>query len=215
MLRFASLGSGSKGNGTLVEDNASCVLIDCGFSVRETERRLRRLGRSPEDISAILVTHEHGDHIRGVAALARKYRLPVRLTHGTRFAGRFPAGDDVQEIVPHQPFQVCSLSIMPVAVPHDAREPVQFVIRSGELAVGVLTDLGTVTASVIEHYSQCDGLLVEANHDTEMLATGPYPYPLKRRVGGDWRRLRDAARAYQAMQTGAGTSSTSLANRDC
>lgn len=189
MLRFASLGSGSKGNGTLVEDGATCVLIDCGFSVRETERRLGRLGRSPEELAAILVTHEHSDHIRGVAALARKYRLPVRMTHGTQLAGKVPAATISDEIVPHQPFRVSSLTVTPVAVPHDAREPVQFVISSRGVTVGVLTDLGSVTPSVIEHYRRCDGLLLEANHDTEMLAAGPYPYPLKKRVGGDWGHL--------------------------
>ena len=195
MLRFASLGSGSKGNGTLVEDGSTCVLIDCGFSIRETERRLRRLNRRPEDLSAILVTHEHSDHIRGVAALARKYRIPVRLTHGTRLAADADVDCGADWIVPHRAFHLGSLSVMPVAVPHDAREPVQFVISSAGLSVGVLTDLGIVTANVIEHYSHCDGLLVEANHDTDMLASGPYPHFLKRRVGSDWGHLNNGQTA--------------------
>lgn len=192
MLRFASLGSGSKGNGTLVEDQSACVLIDCGFSVRETEKRLQRLGRNPADLSAILVTHEHGDHIRGVAALARKYGIPVKLTHGTLVAGNLATErNNIELVIPHQRFSVGTLSIMPVSVPHDAREPVQYVVSSSTLKVGVLTDLGSITANVVEHYQHCDGLLVEANHDTGMLQAGPYPYSLKRRVGSDWGHLNN------------------------
>lgn len=195
MLRFASLGSGSKGNGTLVENESACVLIDCGFSVSETERRLRRLDRSPSDLSAILVTHEHSDHIRGVAPLARKYQLPVKLTHGTAIAVNWQDERGVEKITPHKSVEVGSLSVLPIAVPHDAREPVQYVISSFGLKFGILTDLGSVTASIVEHYGNCDCLLLEANHDVEMLATGPYPPFLKRRVGSDWGHLNNGQTA--------------------
>lgn len=192
-LRFASLGSGSKGNGTLVEGGGTSVLIDCGFSVREAEKRLARLGRSAGDIHAILVTHEHGDHVRGVFPLARKYSLPVVMTHGTaRAVGHLSEGamhERVRLIVPHQAFTVSSLQIMPVAVPHDAREPVQFVISHGGRKVGVLTDLGSVSQSVVECFDGCDGLLLEANHDPGMLLYGSYPPALKERVGGPWGHL--------------------------
>lgn len=191
MLRFASLGSGSKGNGTLVEDCSTSVLIDCGFSVKETEQRLRRLGRSPSDLSAILVTHEHGDHIRGVSAFARKHGLPAWLTHGTALATGTAVVGNLCQVVPQQSFSINSLSIMPVAVPHDAREPVQYVISSAGRKVGVLTDLGSITTNVLEHYRDCDGLVLEANHDVEMLAQGRYPPSLKRRVGGDWGHLNN------------------------
>jgi phosphoribosyl 1,2-cyclic phosphodiesterase len=194
-LRFASLGSGSKGNGTLVESATTCVLIDCGFSVRETERRLLRLGRVPGDLAAILVTHEHGDHIRGAFTLARKYQVPVFLTHGTAMAARQPLLGPTRMIAPLQSFAVGDLDILPVPVPHDAREPVQFVISRGPLKVGVLTDLGSISATVGTHFDGCDGLLLEANHDPEMLARGRYPQVLKQRVGGHWGHLSNGQAA--------------------
>ncbi|MGD9662368.1 MAG: MBL fold metallo-hydrolase [Porticoccaceae bacterium] len=191
-LAFASLGSGSKGNGTIVEGGSGCVLIDCGFSVKETERRLSRLGRSGEDLSAILVTHEHSDHIRGVLPLARKYRLPVMMTRGTAAAVAGMNGyEKLTLIAPHQCFYVDSLEITPVTVRHDAREPVQFVIGRNQRKVGVLTDLGSITQNVIDYFDSCDGLLLEANHDQQLLLSGQYPYYLKQRVGGDWGHLNN------------------------
>lgn len=197
-MRFASLGSGSRGNGTLVEGNDTCVLIDCGFSVRETEARMQRLGRAASDLSAILVTHEHSDHIAGVAALARKYRLPVFATHGTGLArrgggqngGRRLADlDGFNAVNPQRTFTVGGLTIRPVLVPHDAAEPCQFVFDTGRRRLGVLTDLGSLTTVVIEAYAQCDALMLECNHDPAMLACGPYPPSLRRRVGGAWGHL--------------------------
>lgn len=188
-IRLASLGSGSKGNGTLVESGNSCVLVDCGFSVRETERRLARLGRTATDLTAILVTHEHSDHGRGVLPLARKYRLPIILTAGTARALNPAGADEVRVIDTRNPFAVGSFEVTPVAVPHDAREPVQFIFARDGRRVGVLTDLGCITPHVVESFNGCDGLLIEANHDPDMLAHGPYPPALKRRVGGDWGHL--------------------------
>lgn len=200
-LAFASIGSGSKGNGTLVAFEDTCVLVDCGFSVRETEVRLRRLQLEPEKLAAILVTHEHNDHISGVGALARKYGLPVYLTAGTWHSGRIGDIRSHRIINNHQAFQIGKLTIQPVAVPHDAREPVQYVFRSGSLALGVLTDLGSITPHVIEQYRHCDALLLEANHCLEMLEDGPYPAGLKQRVGGDWGHLSNQQTAIllQAM----------------
>ena len=195
MLRFASLGSGSKGNGTLVEGGGTCVLIDCGFSVRETERRLARLGRHPGDISAILVTHEHGDHLRGALPLARKHRLPVMMTPGTARGARLGAGEGLISIRPQQAFKVGDLQVMPVAVPHDAGEPVQFTVAFGGRKLGVLTDLGSITDTVVQHFDGCDGLLLEANHDVQMLYTGRYPPSLKQRVGGNWGHLNNGQAA--------------------
>lgn len=188
-IRLASLGSGSKGNGTLVESGDTCVLVDCGFSVRDTERRLARLGRTGNDLAAILVTHEHSDHGRGVLPLARKYRIPVILTAGTARALNSDGAAEVRIIDTRNAFAVGGLAVTPVAVPHDAREPVQFVFARGGRRVGVLTDLGCITPHVVASFSGCDGLLLEANHDPEMLARGPYPPALKRRVGGDWGHL--------------------------
>jgi len=198
-IRFASLGSGSKGNGTLVESGDTCVLVDCGFSVRETEARLTRLGRCVQDLSAILVTHEHGDHGRGVAALARKYDLPVYLTAGTLRGLQRSAPQAPRIICAEQLFTVGGISVTPVTVPHDAREPVQFLFSAAGRRLGVLTDLGCVTPHVVESFNGCDGLLLEANHDTAMLGSGPYPPALKRRVGGDWGHLNNG-QAVQFLQ---------------
>lgn len=193
-MRFASLGSGSRGNGTLIESGDVCVLVDCGFTVRETERRLARLGRCPEDLSAILVTHEHTDHIKGVPPLVRKYGTPVYATHGTVARGGLDTAPCYREIRLHEPFRIADLEVRPVTVPHDAREPCQFVLASGGKTFGVLTDLGSITPFVSEQYRCCDALMLECNHDVGMLAGGPYPEMLKRRVGGAWGHLSN----YQA-----------------
>lgn len=183
-MRFASLGSGSRGNATLVEAADTCVLVDCGFSRRETERRLARLGRSPQDLSALLVTHEHSDHIGGVALLARKYGLPVYTTAGTADSTALAALPGLRTIDTRAGFSIGALAVQPVAVPHDAREPCQFVFRHGKKAFGLLTDLGSITPSVAAAYGACDALMLECNHDSALLAGGLYPNFLKRRVGG-------------------------------
>lgn len=202
-MRFASLGSGSRGNATLVEWAQGSLLIDCGFSVKETELRLARLGKTAQDLTAILVTHEHSDHIKGVAALARRYDLPVYMTPGTyhsRDLGRLP---EVNLIHAYAPFELNSLQVNPVAVPHDAREPTQFVFEYAGLRLGILTDLGSITPHVEEAYQACDAILLEANHDPFMLASGSYPPSLKQRVGGQWGHLsnQQAAGFLQRIDT--------------
>jgi phosphoribosyl 1,2-cyclic phosphodiesterase len=188
-LRFASLGSGSKGNATLISDGETHVLVDCGFGLRETERRLARFGLHPRQLAAVLVTHEHGDHIGGVGALARRHGLPVYLSAGTWLSGRLGEVPDHRLIVPQVRFAIDGLEIDPVTVPHDAREPIQFHFRAHDRRLGVLTDLGHPSAHVIDAFRGCDALILECNHDTRMLAEGPYPSHLKRRVGGDWGHL--------------------------
>jgi phosphoribosyl 1,2-cyclic phosphodiesterase len=183
-MRFASLGSGSRGNATLVEAGATLLMLDCGFSVRETERRLSVLGCAPERISALLVTHEHGDHLRGVAPLARKYRIPVWLTHGTWQMMRDCALPDVRYCNGHQSFGIGDLRVEPFTVPHDAREPCQFCFSASGRRLGVLTDTGRPTAHILDRLGGCDALLLECNHDRDLLANGPYSPALKRRVGG-------------------------------
>ena len=206
-MRILSLGSGSKGNATLVESENACLLIDCGFSVVELTRRMALQGRHPEQLSAILVTHEHSDHIRGVFPLARRYALPVYLTPGTLTAARASLVKvnselRLQGIDTHLDFQIEDITVSPVAVPHDAREPVQFICRKQGKSLGILTDLGSITAHVIEAYRHCDGLLLEANHDRSMLVDGPYPYPLKQRVAGDWGHLNNAQAAGLVARIG-------------
>ena len=209
-MQFASLGSGSKGNGTLVASEQTCVLVDCGFGLRDTQARLARLGVAPQDLSAILVTHEHGDHVRGVAALARRFRIPVYTTFGTAqaVAGRRSSLDDTQlhEVRPGRAFNLGDIEVTPVAVPHDAREPCQYLFARAGLILGVLTDLGNVTPHVQTHYARCDALVLETNHCPQMLADGPYPPALKRRVGGHLGHLNNG----QAAQLAAGLDASRL-----
>jgi phosphoribosyl 1,2-cyclic phosphodiesterase len=185
-MRFASLGSGSEGNALVVSSGGTCLLLDCGLSVRETERRLARLGLVPADLSAVLVTHEHEDHIGGVLALSERHALPIHLTHGTCRAAGW-SGDVlgcVQIIDSHTAFSVGDLLVEPMPVPHDAREPVQYVFSDGARRLGVLTDTGQSTPHLLKTLSGCDGLVLECNHDPDLLQRGPYPGWLKARIAG-------------------------------
>ncbi len=188
-MRFASLGSGSKGNATLVEAGATRLLVDCGFSCAETEKRLARLSLQPTDLAAILVTHEHGDHISGVASLSRRYRLPVWMTAGTEAAHKGGELVDYRCINSHCEFRIGDLQVHPFPVPHDAREPCQFVFSDGRRRLGLLTDAGSITVHMLRALDQLDALILECNHDPAMLAAGPYPPSLKQRVGGPFGHL--------------------------
>lgn len=196
-MRFALLGSGSEGNSLVVQVGNTLVLLDCGFSLSETVARLARLDLVPESLSGIVVTHEHGDHIGGVARLARKFSLPVFLTHGTRRSQNSAFADlpFVTEISAHLPFSIGEVHVQPYPVPHDAAEPVQYVFGDGAKRLGVLTDVGCSTPHIEAMLSGCDALVLECNHDTGLLANGDYPYSLKQRVGGRFGHLnnRDAA----------------------
>lgn len=200
-MRFALLGSGSEGNALVVEVGQTRILMDCGFSLSETVARLARIGLVPEQLHGIVVTHEHGDHIGGVARLARKFSLPVFLTHGTLRSqnGAFADLSSVSEINPHLPFAVGEVQVHPYPVPHDASEPVQYVFGDGVRRLGVLTDAGCSTPHIEATLSGCDALVLECNHDAELLANGDYPYRLKQRVGGRFGHLsNDAAAALLA-----------------
>lgn len=188
-MRFASLGSGSKGNATLVEAGTTRLLIDCGFSCVETEKRLARLSLQPTDLTAILVTHEHSDHISGVAGLSRRYRLPVWMTAGTEAAQRGGELAEYRCINSHRAFRIGDLQVHPFPVPHDAREPCQFVFSDGRRRLGLLTDVGGMTSHMLQALDQLDALILECNHDPAMLAAGPYPPRLKQRVGGPFGHL--------------------------
>ncbi|MBB3190635.1 MBL fold metallo-hydrolase [Halomonas cerina] len=201
-LRFASLGSGSKGNATLVSDGETHLLVDCGFGLREAERRLARLGLHPGQLDAVLVTHEHRDHLRGVGPLARRHGVPVYLTPGTWLSGRLGEVPSRHWITPQARFRVKGIEIDPVTVPHDAREPVQFRLAAAGRRLGLLTDLGHPSVHVIEAFRGCDALLLECNHDVHLLQTGPYPPRLKRRVGGQWGHLANAQAAWLLRRLG-------------
>ena len=186
MSRIASLGSGSRGNGTVVEIGGERILVDCGFTVKQAESRLARIGLKPADLSAIVVTHEHSDHIGGVGPLAYKYAIPVFASFGTlQSAGKSGATLIGSAIDAHDVFRIGAVEVQPVVVPHDAREPTQFVFRHDSTSIGVISDLGCVTPFVVEQFRSLDGLLMESNYDLNMLTRGRYPERVKRRIASD------------------------------
>ena len=200
MLRFRSLGSGSTGNATLVEATSggrtTRLLVDCGFGLKHLDARLGRAGLVARQIDAVFITHEHGDHIGCAHALSRRDRIPVWMSEGTwlatggrDFEGRLNLARDGAEIA------VGDLALQPFTVPHDAREPLQLVCTDGARRLGVLTDLGHATPYVLARLAGLDALLLECNHDGDLLAQSAYPAFLKQRVGGNYGHLSNTAAA--------------------
>jgi len=201
-MRFASLGSGSQGNALIVEAGGTRLLLDCGFSSREVTARLARRGVAPGALAAILVTHEHADHVGGVFAFARRHRLTVYLTHGTyRVAARGRSAlPDCRLIDGHAVFAIGDIELCPFPVPHDAREPVQYVFSDGNVCLGVLTDSGSITSHIVDMLRLCDGLVLECNHDQGLLAASRYPAPLRQRIGGPFGHLENGQAAALLRQ---------------
>jgi len=193
VLRFTSLASGSSGNATLVEawsgiagERPTRLLVDCGLPLRHLTRALAQRGCSPADLEAVFVTHEHSDHVGGVLALQRRHGTTVWSSAGTWQAAtsaRTPSAA-AQVARDGEPIVLGAMTLWPFAVPHDAAEPLQLVCGDGRRRLGIVTDLGEPTDAVARALQGCDGLLLECNHDREMLLTGPYPAWLKRRIGG-------------------------------
>lgn len=194
-MRFASLGSGSAGNGLVVHAGRTRLMLDCGFGLNDTVSRLARLQLQPEDLSGIVITHEHTDHIGGAGRFARKFRLPVWLTAGTLRMAQDMEHVDVRVVDSHTPFTVDDMLLHPFPVPHDAREPVQFVFDNGAKRLGILTDVGCSTTHIETMLAKSDALVLECNHDRTMLEHGGYPMGLKRRVGGRFGHLENSQSA--------------------
>ena len=204
MLRFKNLGSGSAGNATLVHASsgttATTLLVDCGLGIRALERRALEAGVALADIDAIFITHEHSDHIGCARSVARRHRIPVWMSEGTHRGLREDEFDGLLRITAHgQTIALGDLLLHPFEVPHDAGEPLQLHCTDGDARLGILTDLGHVPQGVITQLAGCGTVMLECNHDAEMLATGPYPWFLKKRVGGDLGHLANAAAAEAAI----------------
>jgi phosphoribosyl 1,2-cyclic phosphodiesterase len=187
-LRFTSLGSGSQGNALVAEVGRTRVMLDCGFTLQETESRLARAGLEAADLAGIIVTHEHGDHADGVFPLARRHKIPVWMTYGTLAALRDGSsgveGCPIRLVDSQRAFSVGDVLVQPFTVPHDAREPVQYVLSDGASRLGVLTDAGCATAHIAANLSGCDALVLECNYDPDLLEGGSYPPSLKARIAG-------------------------------
>jgi len=171
-------------------------MLDCGFALAETEARLARAGLAPPDLAGVIVTHEHGDHADGVLPFARRHAVPVWMTYGT-FAALRDAGATVEDcavhlVDSHRAFTVGDLLVQPFTVPHDAREPVQYVLSDGARRLGVLTDAGCATAHIKASLSGCEALVIECNYDPGMLEGGPYPPSVKARIASRLGHLDNA-----------------------
>ncbi len=191
---FTILGSGSSGNCTLLQHNGYHLLIDAGLSGRETCRRLAALGVAPESVRGILLTHEHQDHIQGLAGLTRRFRMPVFAGSATLDALR--PGSPISAAEPiacGQEFVLGGMSIQPFSISHDCADPMAFLIRADGLQLGFAMDLGYISGLVRERLLGCDALVLESNHDLEMLKAGPYPWELKQRVLGRLGHLSNEA----------------------
>jgi phosphoribosyl 1,2-cyclic phosphodiesterase len=200
VIRFRSIGSGSGGNATVVEASSGItttrLLVDAGFSLKELDARLARAGLAASDLDAVFVTHEHGDHIGCALALAEREQLPLWMSRGTwRATGGFGAPATLRFARDAEPIAIGDIEVHPFTVAHDAAEPLQLRCGDGSMRLVVLTDLGSITAHMIEHVAGCDAIVLECNHDAAMLATSRYPPSLKARIGGRFGHLSNATAA--------------------
>lgn len=189
-MRYCSLGSGSKGNATAIVDGKQTLLIDCGFSRKATMERMETSGVDADSLVAVMVTHEHGDHAKGALALCELLDIPLYASFGTALHMSWLEHPLLRLIESEEVLKLASFQVQPVVVPHDSREPLQFVVQgSSQRRVGILSDLGCVTRHLVKAYRDCHGLQLEANHDPHMLRVGPYPPRLQARVAGNYGHL--------------------------
>ncbi len=202
--RFAPLFSGSNGNAILVEMGDARILIDAGVSGSRIVAALETQGVTPGMIDGILITHEHSDHVQGAGILSRKYDIPLYATRGTweAMAGRMGrlSPSNVRELRAFQDFYIGRISVMPFPLPHDAAEPVGYCVACGGRRVAVATDIGHLKGEWIEAVSRCDLVLLESNHDVDMLKAGRYPYELKRRILGNFGHLSNETAGRAAVK---------------
>lgn len=204
MIKFVSLVSGSSGNSTFVSDGRTNILIDCGMSGKALEKSLESIGEKASDISALLITHEHIDHVKGAGVISRKYGIPIYATAGTHMAMEIGKIKDECRFVIDGEFEVGSIGIKAFSIPHDAAEPVGYSLFSGGEKVSVATDIGHMSDRLIDSIMGSGRVLLEANHDIEMLRLGSYPYQLKQRILGDNGHLSNDTAAETAVRLAEG-----------
>lgn len=183
-LQIASINSGSNGNCYYVGNDTDAVLIDVGISCREVEKRMKKIGLDIKKVKAIFISHEHGDHIKGLATLAHRYYLPIYITNATAKNIQL-IGHLSRPFVAHQTINIGELVITGFLKKHDAADPHSFIVSDNNVTVGVFTDMGTVCDNLIHYFKQCDAVFLESNYDDEMLENGHYPIHLKNRIRGD------------------------------
>lgn len=202
-MKITSLGSGSGGNCTLFEEGPTSILVDAGFGPRETAKRLAAVGSSIDRIDAILITHEHSDHVHGAGKIGQKYGIPIFLTRGTLEQSRIDPGEvPVRVFENNSEFRIGEISVRARRIIHDAADPTCYVLESGDgTRAGIASDLGFVDPPVLAHLSNCDAILFESNHDLDMLRSGSYPWGLKRRIMSNHGHLSndDAMAALRRM----------------
>src|SRR5712672_122070 len=203
-MRMTVLASGSRGNSTVLSSSCASILVDAGISCRETLKRMNTAGEDPKKLKAIVISHEHQDHVAGLQVLARKLQIPVYITeatyHSWRRATKDPEGKPAnlerrEHFQVSRSFEIADITVTAFTIPHDAADPCGFTFKADGVKIGVVTDLGYLPYSVKDHLRRCDGLMIESNHDIEMLRNGPYPWMVKQRVASRVGHLSNAALA--------------------
>ena len=207
MVNFISLISGSSGNATLISDGKTHILTDCGMSGARLRDALKRVGIAPESLAALLITHEHADHVRGAGVIARRYGLPVYSTQKTLAAMDCgPINEDLLHVIkPDTDFEIGGIGIRSFSIPHDAADPVGYCYFADNEKYSLATDIGHMNDYIFEHISGSRAVLLESNHNVELLQMGSYPYPLKRRILSNIGHLanEDAAKcAVELLKSG-------------
>ncbi len=201
MIKFISLISGSSGNAAFISDGKTNLLIDCGMSGTKLKDALHSIDELPENIDALLITHEHIDHTKGAGVISRRYNIPVYATKGTHLhmdAGKI-ADENIHIIKDSVPFEIGNIGIMPFSIPHDASEPVGFTFSMNGERHALATDIGRMNDNILDSIKGCKHVLLESNHDVEMLRCGSYPFPLKQRILGDFGHLSNDVAAQTAL----------------
>lgn len=201
MNRFISLISGSSGNATFVSDGKTNLLIDCGMSGAKLKEALHAIDFAPENLDALLITHEHSDHVRGAGVVSRRYNLPVYATIGTHAGVDIGDIDDknIKFVKENEEIEVGTIAVTPFAIPHDAAQPVGFTFNVDGEKYAIATDIGKMTRDILDHIIGSKKIILESNHDLQMLQYGSYPYPLKRRIMGDRGHLSNEMASKTAL----------------